>query len=82
MKSGDLLASPRRPTAQTLPEWEEMHDILSGVMLSGWVVFANDYRSPAFLLAVRYFVWPWLLTKTTIGWSFDWPSLLALRKFR
>jgi hypothetical protein len=37
MKSGDLPASSRRTTAQTLPEWEEIHDILSGVM-SGWVV--------------------------------------------
>ncbi len=66
MKSGDLPASSRRTTAQTLPEWEEIHDISSGVM-SGWVVLATDCKISAILLPVRYLVWPWLLTNTAIG---------------
>jgi hypothetical protein len=81
MKSGVLPASLRRTTAQTLPDWEEMHDISSGVT-SRWVIFANYCRILAILLPVRYLVWPWLLTKTTIGWSSAWQSFLALRKIQ
>jgi hypothetical protein len=78
-KSGLIPALSSSTRAHTLPEWDENLLILSSDK-SGWTFLAKVRSTSEILYPVRYFVLPFLLTKTAMGCLSVWPSLLDRRK--
>jgi hypothetical protein len=78
-KSGLIPASSSSMRAHTLPEGDENLLILSSDK-SGWTILAMVRSMSEILFPVRYFVFPFLLTKTAMGCLSVWPSPLDQRK--
>ena len=81
IKAGDIPASSNRTRAQTQPEWEEKHLMLSSVR-SGWTALVTDCKTSWTLFSVRYLVIPNLFANTAIGSESDWFNLFDWRKMR
>ncbi len=78
-KSGLIPASSSSSRAHTLPEWDENLLILSSDK-SGWTFLAKVQSTSEILFPIRYFVLPFLSTKTAMGCLSVWLSLLDRRK--